>query len=121
MSEERRKLKRWHLVYYLRVFGTDSDKPIGHLVDISTQGIMLISEEPIDVGSEFQFRMILPSEIEGTKEVNLSAESRWSEKDPNPDFYNTGFQLKNLPAKDTKIIESLIRKFNINEPDNTKD
>jgi len=83
--QEKRKLKRRHLIYYLRVFEKNADQPIGHMVDISDEGMMLISEDP--------------------------AESRWCREDENPDFYNTGFQLIHPSPEHIKITGHLVQKF----------
>lgn len=109
--KQNRKLKRRHLIYYLRVFEKNADQPIGHLVDISTEGMMLISEDPIKTGTVFELRMVLPVEIDGSREIIFSAESRWCREDENPDFYNTGFQLINPSLEHMKITGLLIQKF----------
>jgi hypothetical protein len=114
--EEKRGLKRRHLIYYLRVFEKNADQPIGHMVDISTGGMMLISEKPIKTDHVFELRMVLPVEIEGSREITFSAESKWCSEDENPDFYNTGFQLISPSKEHVKITEHLIQKFCFKEP-----
>jgi hypothetical protein len=108
---ERRKLKRRHLIYYLRVFDRNNNKLIGHLVDITPEGVMLISEEPIPLGQIFRLKMLLPSRIGGREEWHFDAESRWCDKDINPDFYDTGFALITVEKRDMKVIEDLIQGF----------
>ncbi len=44
-----RKIERRYLVFYLRVFDGLSSKIIGHLVDITEEGIMLLSDSPIEL------------------------------------------------------------------------
>ncbi len=51
-DSNKRQLKRVHLIYYLRIFDNNSGNNIGHLVDITTQGIMMISEKPIPAGQD---------------------------------------------------------------------
>jgi len=108
--EYKRKQKRRDLIYYLIVFGEDAEQPIGHLVDITAEGMMLISEETIETDKVFRLRIVLSAEIEGSKEVTLSAKSKWCREDENPAFYNTGFKLINPSAEHIKIIEHLIQK-----------
>ncbi len=105
---ERRKLKRRHLIYYLRVFDSKTDKLIGYLTDINPEGIMLISEKPIKLKKKFHFKMVLPLGIKERKPLDFDVFSRWSERDINPDFFQTGFQLLNVQQKDIVLIESLI-------------
>jgi hypothetical protein len=108
---EKRKLKRRHLIYYLRVFDKNNDQLIGHLIDITTEGVMLISEKPIKPNSDFQARMVLPTGIEGHKPVLFDARSVWCHRDVNPHFYATGFQLTGISQEDVETINRLIDKF----------
>ncbi len=109
--ENKRKLKRRHLIYYLRVFDYDTKDLLGHLVDITTEGIMLISEKPIPQDKNYRLLMTLPREISGVTEVSFQAKSKWSQKDVNPDFYDTGFQLSDIDERHAHIIERLINDF----------
>ncbi|CAN2040904.1 PilZ domain-containing protein [Candidatus Magnetomoraceae bacterium gMMP-15] len=110
MSNQRSQ-KRIHLIYYLRVFNTENDQLLGHLVDITTEGLMLISESPIKKDIDFNLRMVLPETIEGSKIIHFQAKSIWCKKDINPDFYDTGFQFTKVSSEQIEIIERLIKEF----------
>ncbi|MBE0582885.1 MAG: PilZ domain-containing protein, partial [Desulfofustis sp.] len=62
---DKRKVQRWHLVFYLRVFDGASTTIVGHLVDISSRGLMLVCDEPIEKGRALTLRMKLPKEQAG--------------------------------------------------------
>lgn len=109
--EEKRKLKRNNLSYYLRVIDTRTDQPIGDAANITTEGIMLISDHPIETNAIFRLRMVLPEEIHNNGYLEFTAESKWWEKGFIPDSYNVGFQLKNVSQKGIQVIESLLEKF----------
>ena len=111
MHHDKRQLKRAHLIYYLRIFDTDTGINIGHLVDITTQGIMIISEEPLPSGKDFSFRMQLPATITGREEINFKAHCLWCKKDFNPDFYVSGFQIKKISPLEAKTITALINAY----------
>jgi len=108
---ERRKLQRRQLIYYLRVFDQDTGELLGHLVDITTEGVMLISEAPLRTNQVFHLKMRLPEQMSGSKEIAFDAVSKWSKKDINPDFYDTGFQFVDIRAEDKEFIEDLIYEF----------
>jgi hypothetical protein len=108
---EKRKLKRRHLIYYLRVFNNLNGELVGHMVDITEEGVMLISEQPIDIGTEIEMRMQLPFEILERNELTFSATCQWCKKDVNPDFYASGYSFTGLPMNDVVIIESLIQRY----------
>ena len=51
--EEKRKHKRVNLIYYLEIFDNTTDKHLGYLVDITPEGLMMISEEQMPSGEDF--------------------------------------------------------------------
>jgi hypothetical protein len=108
---EKRNLKRRHLIYYLRIMDKETNELIGHLVDITSEGIMLISEEPFEIDKVFHFRMMLPKEIIGKESLEFSVQSLWTKKDINPDFIDTGFKLLDLKEADAQRIDQLIHYF----------
>ena len=93
LTENKRTVARRHLIYYLRVFNQQNGELIGNLVDISTKGIMVVSDKSIPINARYHLRMVLPDTVEGSKEVDFDAESRWCRNEANPDFYDTGFEL----------------------------
>lgn len=107
----KRRLKRKDLIYYLSLFDRNTGQFVGQLVNITTEGIMLISEDPIKPNQHFEFRMVLPEKIDGTEEILFDAKSMWCKKDVNPSFYDVGFQIENVASKDIGRIESLIHEF----------
>ena len=105
---EKRKFKRRHLIYYLRVFDRNTDILIGHMVDITQDGIRLIGEHPVDIGKIFMLKMVLPSEILGRDRLHFDALCVRCQKDINPDFYDIAFQLLNVSRKHLLVIEQLV-------------
>lgn len=105
---EKRKHKRKNLLYYLPVIDRNTGGQIGHLVDITRDGMMLISKEPIEKGLMFQIRIELPAVISGHVQIEFDAESRWNTKDVNPEFFDTGFRFRDINVRTAAIIEQLI-------------
>jgi len=108
---EQRTRNRHHLIYYLRVYDGASTKVVGHIVDISPQGIMLISDEPINVGEEYRLRMRFPSSGTDKEELIFNAICRWCRPDENPEFYIAGFRIQDLPDAAATFIHGLIAEF----------
>jgi hypothetical protein len=111
-----RKYERRHLVFYLRVFDGMSSRVIGHIADISQQGLMLISDDPVPVNENYRLRLRLPAEIGETGEIIINGTSRWCKPDVNPDFYVTGFQLYDLSDNLQKYLLKLVDEFSFNIP-----
>ena len=115
MTEDGRTLKRRHLIFYLEVFNEDNDELLGHVVDITTKGIKLISKNPIKSKQDFKIRMKLPKEYFSGGSLRFKAVSLWSDKDVNPDFMVTGFQAPNLDKEAVKTINKLINLLGFND------
>jgi hypothetical protein len=110
-AEEKRQVERKYLVFYLRVFDGLGSNVMGHLVNISSNGIMLLSDSPIPVNAEYKLRMRLPHELVENADIIFNATSRWCKSDKNPEFYITGFQLRDTTPALRNIILSLIDEF----------
>ena len=109
--KEKRQVDRWYLVFYLRVFDGMSSKILGHLIDISQKGIMLICDNPVEVNEEYRLRMRLPNQMKDRDEIIFSATSKWCKRDTNPDFYLAGFQISDLDSTARELLNNLIKDF----------
>lgn len=98
-----------------------SSRVLGHLVDISTKGAMLVCDGPIQLNQEFRLRMRLPKDIGGRTELVIEAKSMWCRPDTNPDFFIVGFRLAALGSEYEGYIKRLITDFSIEETLTTLD
>ena len=110
-KKEKRQIERKHLVFYLRVFDGTGARMLGHVVDISSKGVMLFSGSQISVGENFRLRMRLPSQIANMEELIFNASSRWCKPDVNPDFFIAGFEIRDVDDAIITNIHSLMDDF----------
>lgn len=110
-----RKLKRRHLIYYLKVMDRDTGELLGFLVDITTQGIMIMSERPIKTGGTFHLQILLPSSDDERKYLNFDARSKWCERSINTDFFDIGLELMNVNMDAFEAIEKIISELGFND------
>lgn len=106
--QERRKYKRGELLYYSRIYDRNTGEVIGHLGNITPYGLMIVSEEPLQIESMHDLRIELPQELEENAYLEIDAESLWCVPDINPNFYNTGFRLLDLGSEDFRLIEQMV-------------
>ncbi|MDG4552520.1 MAG: PilZ domain-containing protein [Candidatus Contendobacter sp.] len=107
----KRRLKRWYLVMYLRVFDEDTGELLGHIVDINKEGIRLVSDKPIPLNQTFRLWVDVPKENAPRQRIHLKVESLWSGRDINPDFYATGFRIYNIGTQELLQLQLLIEEF----------
>ena len=115
MSQELRSLKRRHLIYYLEVYDDDTGELLGNLVDITTEGLKLVSKKPLEAKKVFNMRMHLPEGYFAENVLLFQGKSLWSSNDVNPDFYDTGFNAPDLDSKVKNMIMSLIDLIGFND------
>lgn len=108
---EKRKTKRTDLVYYLEVFEEETKNLIGRLINITTEGLMLESHEPIETKKAFRLSMDLPGNLFRKPKIRLEARSIWCRKDSQRQQYRAGFQLQNLDPQIERKINRLIEKL----------
>ena len=106
---EKRQRRRWELVFYLRIFDQSNGELLGHVIDISEDGLMLLSEAPIELNKDFDLNLEMPASGDaGPYKINLKARSLWQSRDANPDLVDTGFQLIDPDQESVEAIHDLI-------------
>jgi hypothetical protein len=109
--DDKRKLKRRYIMFYSRVFDRSTGMMIGYLSDITPGGAMIISEEPNTTKTLYRLVMDLPEDVFDKENLSFEAKCVWSKQDANPHFYMSGFQMENIAAEDTEIIERIIEDY----------
>lgn len=104
----KRNLKRHYLIYYLRVFNRENGEVIGHLVDITTKGIMLMRDSPIEVGINYSLRIRWRNSAGRLQLADFDGACRWCRPDVNPDFYGAGFSISSSTDTHVDAIAELI-------------
>jgi hypothetical protein len=105
---ERRKFERCHLIHYLRIYNQENGWFMGNLVDISSQGIKMISEDPLEPGKTYSFRMEFPEHLGGKNQLEFNALCKWRQTDINPAMFASGFELLGTSKEDLEIMNQLI-------------
>jgi hypothetical protein len=108
VMRDKRKLKRRNLIYYLHVLDRASGGLIGYLVDISTAGVLIMTENPIELGTQLELKILLESELSVKQYLYFDARAVRCEKSINGTNYDIGCQLLNLASEDFREIEAII-------------
>jgi len=110
--QERRKQERKNLVAYTQVFDLYGGNLIGYLGDLTVSGAMIISEKPMKPDTEISLAIELP-ELPGIKTVrmNLAARVAWCQQDLSPQYFNIGFEFKQVPPEQKALIETIIENY----------
>lgn len=110
MEEQRKNIRRAPNDYFL-VFDRENDRFIGRVLNMSLDGLMLVSMEPVEVPDEFKCRIALPEKIDDCNQIVFDAESKWSRKNGESNMYETGFKMTNVSKIDREIMKELLQKW----------
>ncbi len=95
---------------YLKICYRDTDIALGRVVDITTEGMRLCGEEPIQTDRTLTFSLSLPAVSGGDSEIIFDADVIWCKRSKNQELYDTGIRLKNLSPEKAGIIEDFMEK-----------
>ena len=111
---EKRKAKRRHLVFYFAAVDTSDGKQIGHVADLTHDGMLMIGETALEVGTRVSFDVDL-GQVDGLRAEHLVgfADVRWTGDDHNPALKCTGLQFVDLGPRELANIDVLIRYLSI--------
>ncbi len=106
-----RRIERHQLPYFLKVFNSVTDKPIGFLGNVSADGLMLISQLPMMVGADFDLRLKIPASNGCQQVIDLTACCLWCHEDETPHHYDAGFSLQRAPLEYEQLMQALTQYF----------
>ena len=107
MNEKRkspRKIASENLEVHDQITGTQ----VGKVVNISAEGLMLLSHEPFSIGSVHPFDLKLPNLIKNHSKISFGAEAVWSTEAAQPGSYWTGFKVIDISEENVLTIDDLI-------------
>lgn len=110
--QERRKQERKNLVAYTQVFDLYGGNLLGYLGDLTILGAMIISEKPMKPDTDITLAIEMP-ELPDIKTMRMSLAARvaWCQQDLSPQYFNIGFEFKEVSAENKKLIETIIENY----------
>lgn len=104
--DDLRSEPRNHLVYYLRVFEQDGKTLFGHVVDVSSSGMLITSNRPMQQTGTYQLRVENAPYFDTLETVPVEAECRWCKEDAG--LYDGGFKLVKESRSFRKLLEEAV-------------
>ena len=102
------RLERKTTGVFFGVYDRESSKYAGRLIDINTNGLMLMAKHPFEVGKELKLKMDLPQEIQGKSQFEFDGKIVWCKKCKNIEMYGAGLQFINIAPIYSQLIDELV-------------
>ncbi len=99
--------------HVVKVYDTETGHYMGRIVDITADGMMVVTQELLTAGRRFHLRVILPTIVHSKSDVVVDARVVWCQPDANPSFCKVGFQFLNLAGDDGFLLEDVMHKLNL--------
>lgn len=103
-----RKLERKELNQSIVILDTINGGAFGELVNITTEGLMLMTDREIETQAIFQLSLQLPEPIKGNDQIIVGADCLWCRRAENFYRYWAGFQIIDASELAMAQLEVLI-------------
>lgn len=81
---------------------------VGELVNITVEGLMLISDHEMDTNSIFQFRLEIPDGVAAANSLEIGVDCLWSRAAENFSRHWSGYQIIDASPEALETISTLI-------------
>lgn len=109
---EKRTVPRKKFEYYMRVDDDDSQKILGHMVQVSASGLQIETTAPLPLQRDYHLRLELTAELAPHPFIIFLARTKWCRTDDiHPNLYHVGFQIIEISEEDQGIILNIIKKY----------
>ena len=107
-KQEKTRTTRQPLLFYLDIIEQQTHKHIGHLENISKEGLMIITDKAIPLNNIKAISIQLPDFEEfDESSIDIQVEIRWMKQDINPNLYCIGCRFVKIKPKDLALIEQV--------------
>ena len=107
--EERRIHRRKTLPLDVPLYNTVNDELVGHIVDLSHNGIRISTEESFAEGTELELKMALPDRWAFVNEIDFTAQCCWWEnKSEAEEAYTAGFRIIDITDTESFVIQEIL-------------
>lgn len=103
-----RKLERKELSQTIAVHDVINGGVFGELVNVTTEGIMVMTDREIETQAIFQLSLELPEPLIGSSQILLGADCLWCRRAENFSRYWAGFQIIDASELALEQVEALI-------------
>lgn len=109
---ERRTQPRKRLIFNITASELITGQMIGHLQDLTPDGLRLLGASVVEPGSILQMRLVMPKPYHGLTELHLEARCVWCNL-TDEELYQSGFELLDLPRAEYEALAWLIEQYSL--------
>ena len=110
MTDPRDKIRKKARRFFI-VHDRHEELILGRIGNMSLGGMMLISDDPVEVGRLYHCKLTLPEKVKGVKDFIFDAECRWCKQNKTGGWYEAGYQMRYLTERKIMMIKKITEKW----------
>jgi hypothetical protein len=101
---------RPRLMTYLEVRCADTGQTVGRIVDLTTRGMRLVTDGPLEL--EAEFHLVIPMDDSAVRHEDLRIDARcvWIGHDVNPELHCAGFEFEHVRPRQQSLLARIIHR-----------
>jgi hypothetical protein len=116
VSEKVERAHRKHLIYFVKISSSRGEAFTGRLVNISSNGLKLITKEKLLVGDTYSLEISLPEKADGLKHIACTGKTVWSSHSTGRDHFSAGFEIVEIDDVNKNLFNELMKELD-SEPE----
>jgi hypothetical protein len=112
MMPEQRTTPRKKIPVYMRVLNDDTQEILGHMVEVSMEGLRLETTHELPINKDYYLRLELTPDIGSIPYIVFAARSKWCKMDIIlPNLFHVGFQIIEILPEDKDVFALVLQKY----------
>ena len=111
MNSSRRARSRKQPATYLEIYDRQTDNFVGTVVDFTVSGLRLYTENPLEPGHTYQWRLILHEPIQDHAQIVFDATCRWCKECSGKllaGSFAAGLELTAIDQENRSLVEAML-------------
>jgi hypothetical protein len=94
------------------VMDANTREMLGHLVDITPLGLMMDSQKPLPLETDYRLRLDTMPDVADKDYIKFTARAKWCLPDAvEPYLFDIGFSIIDIAQHDAEIIRQIAEKY----------
>jgi len=114
---EKRKVMRKKLMAITPVYDSNPIVLLGHVVNLSLLGIMVIGEKSVEINTDKVVKIEFPGDLPDLASAHITIPVRvvWCRQDESLKFFTIGFGFKQITPEHATLFQAIIAKYQFPE------
>jgi hypothetical protein len=110
LTDKQRIKPRLTLNAGIRIRNMMTDCDVGELVNLTDEGLMIVSDSPINNNAVYQFELTLPEKVDEQDALEIGVECLWCRQIDESNRFWSGYQIIDASAQALNIVRELLRR-----------